>query len=202
MKDAYLLNWTNNGLACWNWVRIYDIFNMDMDPTTGEPIGEPTQLKYTPTGGNVYPVWSPDGKFFAFLSANDNAGSSSIVVVGNSTREFPVPKEYGCRGYLRWTPDGSAIGMLGSIKKEELFIYRLNLDSGKWGSTPLSVPGWTQFEWSDNGKAILFSKNGTAGNGAGIIELTLESGKERYVYRPDQDTSAIFIRSLRVSSLF
>lgn len=201
MKDAYMLNWTDNGLACWNWVKIYDIFMMDTDPETGEPSGEPTQLKYTPTGGNVYPVWSPDGKSFAFLSF-DNAGSSSIVVVGNTTREFPVPKEYGRRGYLRWTPDGSEIGMLGANKKDEWFFYRLNLNSGKWGSIPLSVPGWTQFEWSGNGKSILFSKNGTADNGGGIIELTLESGKERYVYRPDQDTSAIVIRSLRVSRDF
>ena len=200
MKDAYMLNWTDNGLACWNWVTINDIFIMDIDPNTSEPMGEPTQLKYTPTGGNVYPVWSPDGKSFAFLSFN-NAGSSSIVVVGNTTREFPVPKEYG-RWILRWTPDGSEIGMVGANKKNERFLYRLSLNSGKWESTPLSVPGWTGFEWSDNGKAILFSKNGTTGNGAGIIELILESGKERYVYRPDQDTSAITIRSLRVSRDF
>ena len=200
MKDAYMLNWTDNGLACWNWVTINDIFIMDIDPNTSEPMGEPTQLKYTPTGGNVYPVWSPDGKSFAFLSFN-NAGSSSIVVVGNTTREFPVPKEYG-RGYLRWTPDGSEIGMVGANKKNQRFLHRLSLNSGNWGSTPLSVPGWTRFEWSANGKAILFSKNGTTGNGAGIIELILESGKERYVYRPDQDTSAIVIRSLRVSRDF
>ena len=111
MKNSRLLNWTRNGLACWNWVNIFDIFQMEVDPITGEPVGKPMQLEYTPTGYNVSPVWSPDGKSLAFLSINVSGRSSSIVVVGSQTREFPVPKEYGRQGYMRWTPDGSAIGM-------------------------------------------------------------------------------------------
>ncbi len=201
MKDSWLLNWTANGLASWNWVRIFDIFQMDLNPTTGEPVGEPEQIKYTPTGVNYYSVWSPDGKSFAFLNGNYSGLGFNIVVVGDDTREFPVPKEHGPAGYLRWTPDGSTIGMVGANKENEWFIYHLNLNSGKWESTPLPIQGGTQFEWSSNGKSILFSKMGLGNNGAGIIELNPESGKERYVYSPNPD-STIILRCLHSSRDF
>ncbi len=201
MKNSYLLNWTENGLATWDWVRISDIYLMDIDPVTDEPVSKPTQLEYTPTGHNGTPVWSPDGKSFAFLRGNPNIGGVSIIVVGSNTREFTVPKDYGY-GYLRWTPDNSAIGMVGADKQGKWFLYRLSLDPEKWETTPIKVEEWTQFEWSGSGNSIFLSKTGYADKGAGIVELDLETEKERYVYRPNQDTGAVFIRQLKCSRDF
>ena len=42
--------------------------------------------------------------------------------------------------------------------------------------------GWTRFEWSGNGRAFLYSRNGFADKGAGIYERDLETGAERCVY--------------------
>ena len=197
MKDSYLMNWTKNGLASWDWVTISDIYLMDIDPVTYEPISKPTQLEYTPTGASGSPVWSPDGKSFAFLRGNPNIGTANIIVVGNEIREFSIPKDYGF-GILRWKPDNNAIGWVSTDKQGKWFLYQLSLDPEKWEASPIPVESWTQFEWTGSGKSILLTQAGYADQGSGIFELNLETGEKRYVYSP-QDTGAILIRFLRCS---
>jgi Tol biopolymer transport system component len=198
MEGSFLLNWTTGGLASWNTFQINDIFIMDMDPATGEPAGAPRQLEYTATGGNVSPAWSPDGEFLAFIKRNPNGVGASIVVAGSGIREFPVPVGYGTTA-PRWTPDGSGIGMLSGNKEGKWFFNRLSLDSGKWKTTPIPAGISTRFDWSGNGNAIFLASTGYVEKGAGIIELDLETGDERFIYHPEQETGFIIFRWLKVS---
>jgi Tol biopolymer transport system component len=201
MKDTFLLNWTSYGLAARNWISMNDVFLMDVDQKTGTPLGKPTQIKYTPTGQNWFAVWAPDGEHFAFLRTDDSQGRHYINVLranGSSPKEFPVPAG-NYPGYLRWTPDGSSIGMMGMAPiNGKNSLLRLDLASEEWKK--ISVPveeTWTRFEWSANGKAFLYSKNGRADEGAGIYERNLETGLERLVYsNPD---SRVNFRELRCS---
>jgi Tol biopolymer transport system component len=78
------------------------------------------------------------------------------------------------------------------------FLLRLDLAAGEWEKIPVPVEEtWTRFEWSANGKAFLYSKNGHADKGAGIYERNMETGLERLVYsNPD---SRVNFRGLRCS---
>jgi Tol biopolymer transport system component len=182
-----LLNWTSNGLVGWKWISIQDIFLLDVDPKTGEPAGEPKRLSYTPTGENTFPVWSPNGKNLAFLRDDDYTGGSNVIVLpkgGGPAKEFRIPKGYiSFYGGIRWMPDSSGIGMVHRDFEWKSYVLRLNLSTEKWDIIPVRIEGqWTRFEWSKNGEAFLYSKNGRADEGAGIYEHNLKTGTERLIY--------------------
>jgi Tol biopolymer transport system component len=197
MEGVSLLNWTSNGLTSYKRVSIHDIFLMDVNPATGDPIGEPRILGYTPTGGNRWPTWAPDGEHIAFLKFDKNSPDRfqkgfSVTVVrsdGSGSRDYPVPGE-SSGAIPRWSPDGNSIGMcVGNI------VLWLDLATEQWKTIPVKGE-WSIFEWSANGQAFLFGKNGHADIGAGIIERDLKTGEQRYVYRPAQRAS---FRSLKYS---
>jgi len=195
MEGANLLNWTSNGLASNRGVSINDIFLLEVNPATGDPVGEPRILGYTPTGGNRWPTWSPDGKHIAFLRVDKNSREFCVTVVRSDesgSRDYPIPRGYG-RGYLRWSPDGNSIGMYtGNI------VLRLNLATEKWETIRIPVEGeWSVFEWSANGKAFFYAKKGHADMGAGIIERDLKTGEERYVYRPKRRANFRWLKCSR-----
>ena len=201
-----ILNWTSNGLASWNWNRIFEIYLMDVDPQTGEPVGKPRHLEYTPTGKNLLATWAPDGDRLAFFRVDINIGRAYLIIMkadGGIAQEYQAPREASRirGGYLRWMPDGGGIGINGRNNKGENTIFSFRLDTEKWEEIPIPVnseEGWTRFEWSGNNKAFLYSKNGYADQGAGIYEHDLETGKNRYVYRP-KDNSGVNFRGLKCS---
>jgi Tol biopolymer transport system component len=186
MKDSILMNWTAGGLASWDGMMMNDIFLMGVDPATGEPTGDPRQLEYAPTGGNGTPAWSPDGKSFAFLRTGTGPGAPSVVVSGTSMREFPMPAAHGM-GFLRWTPDGSRVGIILADETNKWFLHQLNVVSGTWKKIPVPVEMNAHFDWSASGNAILLAKPGPVEKGGGIVEFNLETGAERYVYRPKKE---------------
>ncbi len=201
-----LMNWTVQGLACWEPVQINDIFLMDVDPVTGEPIGDPRQVEYAHTGENVWPNWAPDGNGFAFLKGYYNPRGKSIVVNRDGFKEYPITDVSVPAGYqmyhLRWRPDAGAIGMLSGESGRDWFFLTLNLDSGEWEVTEITNTdsvGGLSYDWSGNNKSIFLSKSAPPEYGAGIFKYDLETGEEQTIYRPDPELTLFMCRSLRSS---
>lgn len=96
-----------------------DIFLLNVDPTTGNPLGKPVQMEYFPTGLNRNPTWAPEGNRLAFLR-EDSIGDKLFLVTaqsdGKNIKEHPVPRGYEA-GYLKWMPDGKGIGMISNNVK-------------------------------------------------------------------------------------
>jgi Tol biopolymer transport system component len=177
-------NWTEHGLLSWNWVRMSDIFLLDVNPVTGEPVGKPGQLDYTPTGSNTRPAFSPDGNHIAFMGGRRNL----VVVQKNkdNTQEFQLPKGLTPRT-IEWMPDGRGLGIYCRNMNGENFLASLSFDTEKWIVHPIPIlDGWTTLDWAGSGKAIFYGKNGYPEDGAGIVERDLETGEEKYVYRPKE----------------
>ena len=190
MKNSYLLNWTKNGLASWIILDITDIYLIDVNPETGEPLGKPTQIDFVPTGRSGTPVWSPDGNSFAFLRGSDE-GIFVVIVTGNQNREYSLPAGFNPSG-LRWTSDGNTIGMVSNNKQGEYSLHRLNVISEEWQSTPITAgPGFVLFDWCAGDKNIYLTRSGK-----GIVELEPQTGTEKFLF---QDTSAVVFRSLKCS---
>ena len=191
-----LLNWTARGLAYSNWVDMWDVFVMPVDPETGEPAGRLEQLDYSPPGGNRGAVWSPEGKHIAFFSAEraGQYGQGNIVIMptsGGQAREYLIPMDTFYLPNmmdLRWMPDSSGLGFSRSGKKRPT-LFRLTLASGKWETWQIPTPGWTRIEWGSSGNTYFYAKIGIK---SGILEHNLETGEERYIHQPGKNLASVF----------
>jgi Tol biopolymer transport system component len=209
MPNAHLLNWTANGLAFSNFIDVKDIFIQEVNPETNELIGQPKILSYRTTGGNVSPSWSPDGKYLAFassLSLSDLPSRGHIIVMpadGGLAREFLVSLAHPSSPILypniRWLPDSSGLGYTIKDEKGQEALVQLEIATGESKTFAIPTKMWTDIEWSGNGKSYYYAKHLYHEEpDPGIIEHNLETGNERYVYRPEKGKGYVF-RSFRCS---
>jgi Tol biopolymer transport system component len=202
-RGTSLLDWTSRGLAYRNYVNMWDVWMVPVNPKTGEPTDRLEQLDYFPPGGNRGAVWSPDGKHLAFFSAEASGqpGQGYIVVMpadGGPAREYLIPMDtffLNTLGELRWMPDSSGLGFYGPAEKGAT-MFRLTIASEKWETWPIPKPGWTKTEWSPDGKAFLYTKGGL------FFKCDLETEEEQFVYKNyyNKEKKAIsIIRHIRFS---
>src|SRR3989441_10749214 len=161
-------------------------------------------------GGNVDPVWAPDGKRIAF--ARFRTGRSEVFAINvGGTGETQLTTEGGFPG--AWSPDGTRIAFANSSDgDEEVFI--LNLDGS--GVTRLTDNTFRDFPtaWSPNGAQILFQSDREEGDeeiyvmnadGSGVTRLTHSPGRDegdragwspdgtRIVFSSDRDAGLLHV---------
>jgi Tol biopolymer transport system component len=199
-RDIRLLNWTPVGLALNMIIQTYDIYKMPMDPVTGKSVGNPSLIRYAPTGSNVGPAWAPDGKHFAFLKWNRENRTYEVVILSgdcSEKHEFKLPPKW-LAGTIRWTPDGEAIGFTGNDGTDNYDLMRLIIKTGKWDSWPLGLGYWAMMEWGKDGKTYYFSDNGLQGSSEKIVKCSIVSSERQNIY-PDVMNGKGAFRSLRCS---
>ena len=185
-RGTDLLNWTSKGLTYTNSADMWDVFVVPFDPESGEPTGSLEQLDYLPPGRNRGVVWSPDGKHFAFFSAEKSGqpGQGNIVVMpanGGQAREYPIPMDtfnLPSMNGLRWLPDSSGLGFNARGNKGAT-VYRLTLESEKWETWLIPTLGGSRIEWSPSGDSFIYMK----GN-YGLFKRDLETEEEQRIYKP------------------
>jgi Tol biopolymer transport system component len=198
MQDVDLLGWTKSGLSFARLVRTQDIFRMPIDRVSGAPAGSPRQLPFRRTGSNFSPAWSPDGKYFAFVSGSPAEPDRRSVVLlpdgGGEPREFPIPtsRYLGAQAPadLHWFGNGTGLGFSGLDANGEGVLFRLTLPTGEWKTFPLqgklaiaSSTTWTRIEWNADGSRYYYARRGSEGVDPTIVEHDLQSGSERIVYK-------------------
>jgi Tol biopolymer transport system component len=193
MGDNIFGNWTIHGLVSWNFTRARDIYLLDADPATGKPRGNFRQLDYLPEGSKNHPRYAPVGSSLAFIRTDTSANKRYLVVhqgeKGN-VQEYEFPERRAPRT-IHWMPDRSGIIVICG-----LIHLKLSFDTGTWETYPPSAHGEagsrTPVGLAEDGKSIRFGKNGLFEDGAGIIKRNLETGEERYVFRPEEGASLYF----------
>lgn len=203
MENTDLVNWTARGLVCETYVITRDVFVMPLDPESAEPLAEARMVNYSPTGDNMTPVWSPDGKHLAFLSVREKAYIVVMPASGGDAREYLVPMDnfWGTAKWwlmhLSWLPDSSGLGfktMWPLSGDTQPTLIRLDLESGDWKSWPVPV-SWNG-TWGKDGKSYIYERE--KGNEKGLVERDLSTGEERFIYRyPEESMGAI--RALKSS---
>jgi tricorn protease len=154
--------------------------------TVPEEKGEVRNITQTPTTREIYPTWSPDGKWIAYLSdrtgeyelyirAQDGTGEEKrITLDGNCYRFHPV-----------WSPDSKKL--LYSDKKLRLFY--VDIDNKKTVLIDKAeVSEIHDYSWSSDSKWITYSKN----NPAYFASIYLYSLDKKKVYQITGDLTDDF----------
>jgi Tol biopolymer transport system component/DNA-binding winged helix-turn-helix (wHTH) protein len=128
--------------------------------------GPPLQLTTDPASGN--PVWSPDGRFIAFLRglSREKAAVLLIPALGGPERKITeVVIPYLVPGpYLAWSPDGNSLVVSDrDSPKEPGALFLLEIDTGekrRLTSPPSQVRGDSGATFSPDGRTLAFSRQG------------------------------------------
>jgi Tol biopolymer transport system component len=208
-REAWVRNWTSQGLLYIGGYMMFDVFTAPMDASANKLVGRHRQIQYSPTGSNMAPAWSPDGKYLALLSGkpSDPPGRGYIVVIPRGEgepREFPIPTDqlrFVGTHDLRWLADSDRLGFTGESSEGEHTLFRLSVSRGEWETWRLPIDSWTRTEWNSDGKSFLYARRGTAEDDPGIIERVLATGQERHIHRPAVPQGlAVGYRGLKFSS--
>ena len=122
--------------------------------------GDARNLSNTPGAHELFPSWSPDGKWIAYFS--DKSGEYQLYLTsqdGKETKEIKL-KGNGFYAYPEWSPDSKKISYVDNGR----VLYVLDIASGnstKIDEDELYVPGPYRFQmgdWSGDSKWLLYTK--------------------------------------------
>ena len=160
------------------------IYIADVDPKTGQPIGEPARLA---TGWQA--VWSPDGKKIACM-ADDTLRVMSAD--GSNDQEIMTVKTFQKSNFI-WSPDKEHIYMVEYLKNK-MGIYALSLSTQE---KRLVLPDGVHLACSPDGKHLAFAKRDESSkyievfmvdvDGTNLRQLTFNQNTNRYypAWSPD-----------------
>jgi eukaryotic-like serine/threonine-protein kinase len=133
-------------------------------------VGAPLRLTTNPAP-EFNPVWSPDGRFVAFLrQSSESSGVYQIPSLGGPERRFvetfPKPATF-IEHCLDYSPDGKLLAILDKGSQQEPFsIFLLSIETGekrKLTSPPAGILGDSAPAFSPDGKSLAFVRAVSAG---------------------------------------
>ena len=161
-----------------------DVYTFTIDPVTGKVIAPPTPITQRFEGSTIDPVWSPDGRFLAYiLRPNVMYGFSPCTIVICSLengKEREISPAMAYFHALRWSPDGHFILVSGIDKKGRRGIYRIDVQTGD--ILPIVNGQANQAAWSSNGKMIFYVRE-LANKAFRILVRDFETNEEKELYQ-------------------
>lgn len=138
--------------------------------------GDPRNITNTPGIHERHPVWSPDGRWIAYIS--DASGENQMHVAPQAGRGAVRVFELGGAGFyenLAWSPDSNHI----SYWDNSLGLFVLEIESGEVtevGREPTYTPDRTMHhDWSPDSRWLAYTLNTTM-NFRQVHLFDLESG--------------------------
>ena len=168
-----------------------DIFVAGYDPATGKLVSNPQGITQRKGENHRRPVWSPDGRFVAFLTNTaepNRIGTTEITILSPETgeRRRLAPK-VGYINALAWTPDGKALVFPSEDLKSRHGFFRLDFATGE--AVPFLLDENTAEAapaFSPDGRLMFYVRNGK-----GLVARELAAGTERMTFEPDPRAKVI-----------
>jgi Tol biopolymer transport system component len=177
-----------------------DVYIADLDPETGRVEGTPKPLSSRHVGANMWPSWSPDGKYLAYNrepgARAKGPGSPSIVIRSVETgeeREIPAPPRQLHPAH--WFPDGrSLLATSWDGSRKSVDDYRIDVRTGEArllrrgrGGGPFGPDVNALLpDLSPDGETIFFLERESAGSellGYRVLAYDIEAGREKEILR-------------------
>jgi Tol biopolymer transport system component len=202
MQNARLRGWTPHGITYDLSVNIHDIYTLSLDPVTGVPSGNPEPLQYSPTGSNIQPVWSHDGKYLAFITYGQQNQLVLLPSDGSKAVYYPIdaPGFWELSLYdLNWLPDNSGLSFSVQSPEGIPVVYRIDLVTGKWQNWNPPAVHWIRTASGPDKNSLVYGRATT--EGLGIYKFDTETKESEQIYKFDlnRDEETYVFRQCRFS---
>jgi len=172
---------------------LMDVYTATIDSETKKIPSPPIIATQRFVGRNVFPEWSPDGKYLSYVSIrgpghNRFASRSPICIRSMETGdEREIMPELRYIWGTRWSPDGSFILAVGSEKKDQEGFYKIDAQTGEITSIIQFDSGdiVSEPEWSLDGKKIFYTYKQAKQKYGQIIVYNLETKEKKEIYREE-----------------
>jgi Tol biopolymer transport system component len=181
---------------------LMDIYTASLD-SENKALSAPEKATQRFVGRNVFPEWSPDGKYLSYVSIRDAgydrlATKSPVCILSTETGvEHEIVPELRYIWGTSWSPDGRSILAVGSEEEGKEGFYEINPQTGKMASIlqfdfgdRLSEP-----EWSPDGNKIYYTHKKDEQKEARIIAYDLKIKEKKEIYRGEFNPSYIVGRN-------
>lgn len=147
------------------------IYFVAFDPQTSDG----TLSRVPVFGGSVSEVkkdvdspisFAPDGRRFAFIRANVQAGEEQLIISSDDGAEQMIasikfPRHFSVRTAPAWSPDGKLIATVTETADDDGFFAKLSaIDVASKAEVPISSRRWLEMDevsWMPDGKGLVIS---------------------------------------------
>jgi Tol biopolymer transport system component len=155
------------------------LYSGTVDLETGKTLTLPSKVTTRYTGPPANLLWSPDGRYLAYLSQRGGIGPGNNILTIRSVStgvEKVLSPDLRFVNQISWAPDGHSIIALGITQKESA-IFRIDIET----SAISKLAGQARFNphLCPDGKTLVFLKGGVML----ISKLDLETGKESEIIK-------------------
>ena len=191
--DSYLGPARNGKLyfsALGGGVRV-SIASVDLDSGKSSPA---TMEQFT---NGIYPAWSPDGKYLAYASYENNDANTFLTIYSVETgqrRELRSGLKYPT--WPSWSPDSRSLMVPAADAKGRWGIFRIDAQTAEVQPIATIGPeedGMITPQWLPDGNGIVYERGRKSGGDSVIVSRELSSGKESEIVRgkrlPNQQVS-------------
>lgn len=170
---------------------VSDVYIAEIDLETHKILSKPEKASERFVGSTMYPDWSPDGKYLAYISypetGHDMLGSKSVLCIRSleNGEEREIYPELRYIWGTCWDPDGHSILTVGSEEKDREGFYKIDTKTGDFTSILhfnkediVGAPVWSQ-----DGKKIFYMHKDPQQKQAGIMMYDLLTAQKREIHR-------------------
>ena len=163
------------------------VAELDTEKTNILRPAKKTALRFE--GSNSDPVWSPDGKYLAYLSEREPEGlkSTAICIMNMNTGEEIelFPKFKGC-ARLRWFPDGKSFLVFGIDENDQTGLFKVNAKTGEITLIVTGDSGYYTAGCSPDGKKVFYGADLWKEKIFRILMYDLSTQQKKEIYRSER----------------